>query len=141
MRFAIVVGQFNAHITSRLLEGAQATLFKAGAARENITIAHAPGAFEIPLVAKKLAQTKNFDAIIALGCVVRGGTHHFDTVCHSAARGIQLTALETGVPVTFGILMTDTVEQAMERSGGRVGNRGEEAARAAIEMANVLKLC
>ena len=139
LRFGVVISRFNEHITSRLLEGATQTLLKAGALQKDIIVVHVPGAFEIPLAAKKLAQTKKVDAIIALGCVLRGETQHFDEVCRGASEGIQRAALETGIPVTFGILMSDTAELALERAGGKVGNRGEEAALAAMEMANLLK--
>lgn len=138
--FAIVVSRFNEHITSRLLEGAQTTLLKAGVCDSDITVAFVPGAFEIPLACKKLALTKKYDAIITLGCVLRGATKHFEEVCRGATDGIQQVALETGVPVTFGILMSDSAELALERAGGKSGNRGEEAARAAIEMATLIKL-
>ncbi len=133
-RFAIILSRFNEHIGSKLLEGAKATLLRAEISEKNIDIIYVPGAFEIPLAAKKLAATKKYDAIIALGCVIRGGTIHFEQICQQAASGIQQVALETGVPVTFGIIMANTAEQALERAGGSLGNRGDEAARAAIEM-------
>lgn len=138
LKFAIVVSRFNQHITAKLLEGAKQTLLKAQVADEDITVVFAPGAFEIPLVIKKLAETKQFDAMVAIGCVMRGGTPHFDYVCREASSGIQRVSLETGIPIGFGILMADTADQAMERSGGRMGNRGEEATRAAVEMASLL---
>lgn len=139
LRFGVVASTFNKHIVSRLVEGALSTLKKAGAEEKDILMVRVPGAFEIPLAAQKLAQSKNWDAIIALGCVLRGGTHHFDHVCSHAAVGIGQVALKTGVPVIFGILMADAAEQALERAGGANGNRGEEAARSAIEMATLLK--
>lgn len=137
-RFAIILSRFNEHIGSKLLEGAKVMLLRAEIPENQIDIVTVPGAFEIPLAAKKLALTKKYDAIITLGCVIRGGTIHFDQVCQQVASGIQQVALETGVPVTFGIIMANTAEQAMERSGGVFGNRGEEAARAALEMANLV---
>lgn len=139
LRFGIVVSRFNQHITSPLLEGALQTLLKAGAEQQNITVAHVPGAFEIPLACKKLALAQKVDAILTLGCVLRGETRHYEEVCRSAADGIQRVALETGIPVTFGILMADSAALALARAGGKVGNRGDEVARAAIEMAHLLK--
>ncbi|OGQ04663.1 MAG: 6,7-dimethyl-8-ribityllumazine synthase [Deltaproteobacteria bacterium RIFCSPLOWO2_01_44_7] len=139
LRFAIVVGKFNQHISSHLLEGAKSTLLKAGVAEDDITVVFAPGSFEIPLLAKQLALTKKVDAVITLGCVLKGGTYHFEYICHGVTYGIQQAILDTGIPVTFGILMADTADQALERAGGRLGNKGEEVARAAIEMATVLK--
>ena len=136
LRFAIILSRFNEHVGSKLLEGAKETLLKNGVAEEDISVVYVPGAFEIPLAAKKLAQTKKYNAVIALGCVIRGGTPHFDHVCQQAAGGIQQAAMETGVPVAFGIIMANTAEQALERAGGSLGNRGEEAARAALEMAS-----
>lgn len=138
LKFAVIVSRFNQHITSKLLEGAKETLRKANVADKDITVAFAPGAFEIPLVAKRLAGTGKFDAMVVLGCVLRGGTPHFDSVCREASAGVQHVSLESGIPIGFGILMADTADQAMERSGGRMGNRGEEAARTAVEMANLL---
>jgi len=142
MNFAIVVSDFNQEITSRLLEGAQATLHKAGVARENVTVTHVPGAFEIPFAAKKMALTKKISAIIALGCVIRGETIHFDVICNTTALSLQQISLETGVPITSGILMAENDEQALARSGGDIAgdtvvNRGSEAASAALQMVKI----
>lgn len=131
-KFAIVVSDFNREITSRLLEGALTVLKEA-------TVVHVPGAFEIPLVAKRLALTKKYDAIVALGCVIRGDTIHFDVICHTTADSLQKISLETGVPITSGILMAENEEQAMARSGGDVANRGSEAAEAALQLTETLK--
>lgn len=140
-RFAIVVSQFNEFITQKLLEGALDALERHGANMDAITVAWCPGAFEAPLVIKKLAQTGNYDAVICLGAVIRGATTHFDFVAGQAASGATSAALDTGVPVLFGVLTTDTIEQAIERAGTKAGNKGAEAAIAAIEMVNVLKEC
>ena len=133
----IVVGRFNGEITSRLLDGAVAALEEAGVERERIDVVPVPGAFELPLGAMALAKTRLYACVIALGCVIRGETPHFDFVAAEAASGLQLAALETGVPVAFGVLTTDTREQAEERAGGARGNKGAEAARSALEMADV----
>ena len=133
LRFAIVVARFNRAITERLLEGAREALEKAGAARHEVF--RVPGAFELPFAAKKLAGGGDFDAIIALGCVIRGETPHFEYVAGECARGLQQVALETGVPVAFGVLTTDTQAQAEARAGGEAGNKGFEAAMTAVEMA------
>src|SRR5690625_4284501 len=135
----IVVSRFNEFITKQLLDGAISTLTQYGVEEENIKIVRVPGAFEIPLVAKKLAKNKNYDAIITLGAVIRGETPHFDYVCHEAARGITKATLNTETPVIFGILTTDTTEQALARVGIKGGNKGSEAATSAIEMANLMK--
>ena len=140
-RFAIVVSRFNEFITQKLLEGALDALERLGADMDAVTVAWCPGAFESPLVIKKLAQTGNYDAVICLGAVIRGATTHFDFVAGQAAAGATSVALETGVPVLFGVLTTDTIEQAIERAGTKAGNKGAEAAIAAIEMANVIKSC
>jgi 6,7-dimethyl-8-ribityllumazine synthase len=136
----IVVARFNGEITSRLLDGAIAALEEAGVERERIDVVPVPGAFELPLGAMALAKTRQYACIVALGCVVRGETPHFDFVAAEAASGLQLAALETGVPVSFGVLTTDTREQAEERAGGARGNKGSEAARSALEMADVFGL-
>lgn len=133
LTFAIVVARFNGTITEKLLEGAREALQKAGAA--NPQVFHVPGAFELPLAAMKLARRGGFSAIIALGAVIRGETPHFDYVASEAARGLQRVALDTGVPVAFGVLTTDTQEQAEARAGGPAGNKGFDAAMTAIEMA------
>lgn len=134
MKFAIVVSDFNPEITSRLLEGAVATLKK-----EEVTVVHVPGAFEIPLAAKRLAVSKKYEAIVALGCVIRGETVHFDILCNTTPASLQNISLETGVPITSGILMVENEKQALERSGGNVANRGSEAAEAALRMVETLK--
>jgi 6,7-dimethyl-8-ribityllumazine synthase len=133
LKFAIVVARFNSAITDKLLAGACEALTRAGA--ESHRVFRVPGAFELPFAAKKLAQRGGFDAIIALGAVIRGETPHFDYVAGEAARGLQQVGLDTGVPVIFGVLTTDTWEQAEARAGGSAGNKGADAARTAIEMA------
>ena len=140
-RFAIVVSRFNEFITQKLLEGALGALERHGAEMEAVRVAWCPGAFEAPVVIKKLAETGNYDAVICLGAVIRGATTHFDFVAGQAASGAAAVALDTGVPVLFGVLTTDTIEQAIERAGTKAGNKGAEAAVAAIEMVNVLKAC
>ncbi|MGC9109728.1 MAG: 6,7-dimethyl-8-ribityllumazine synthase [Caldimicrobium sp.] len=139
LNFAIVVSRFNVFITQKLLEGALDVLKRHYVQEERIYIAWVPGAFEIPLVAKKLAESKKFDAIICLGAIIRGATPHFEYVASEASKGIAQVMLETGVPVIFGILTTDTIEQAIERAGTKAGNKGAEAAFTALEMANLLK--
>jgi 6,7-dimethyl-8-ribityllumazine synthase len=136
----IVVGRFNGEITSRLLDGAIAALEEAGVERERIEIVPVPGAFELPLGAMALARTRQYSCIIAIGCVIRGQTPHFDFVAGEAASGLQLAALETGIPVAFGVLTCDNREQAEARAGGPAGNKGAEAARSALEMADVFGL-
>jgi 6,7-dimethyl-8-ribityllumazine synthase len=133
----IVVGRFNGEITSRLLEGAIAALEEAGVERDRIEVVPVPGAFELPLGAMALARTRQYSCIVAIGCVIRGETPHFDYVAGEAASGLQLAALETGIPVSFGVLTCDTREQAEARAGGAYGNKGAEAARSALEMADV----
>jgi 6,7-dimethyl-8-ribityllumazine synthase len=134
---AIVVSRFNGDITSRLLEGAVAELEEAGVTRERIDVVAVPGAFELPLGAMALAKTKRYSCIVALGCVIRGETPHFEYVAAEAASGLQLAGLETGVPVSFGVLTCETREQAEARAGGEKGNKGAEAARSALEMAGL----
>ena len=133
----IVVSRFNGEITSRLLESAIAELEEAGVERGRIDVVKVPGAFELPLGAMALAKTRHYACVIALGCVIRGETPHFDYIAAEAASGLQLAALETGVPVSFGVLTCDTREQAEARAGGERGNKGAEAARSALEMADV----
>jgi 6,7-dimethyl-8-ribityllumazine synthase len=133
----VVVARFNADITSRLLESAIAELEEAGVRRERIDVVKVPGAFELPLGAMALAKTRRYACVVAIGCVIRGQTPHFDYVAGEAASGLQLAALETGVPVSFGLLTCDTREQAEARAGGSRGNKGAEAARSALEMADV----
>ncbi|HGX3233586.1 TPA: 6,7-dimethyl-8-ribityllumazine synthase [Staphylococcus aureus] len=139
LKVAIVVSRFNDFITGRLLEGAKDTLIRHDANEDNIDVAFVPGAFEIPLVAKKLASSGNYDAIITLGCVIRGATSHYDYVCNEVAKGVSKVNDQTNVPVIFGILTTESIEQAVERAGTKAGNKGAEAAVSAIEMANLLK--
>ncbi|MFB5661590.1 6,7-dimethyl-8-ribityllumazine synthase [Alteribacillus sp. HJP-4] len=139
LRVGIVVGRFNEFITSKLLGGAEDTLIRHGVKKEDIDTAWVPGAFEIPFAAKKLAESGKYDAIITLGTVIRGSTPHFDYVCGEAAKGVGGLSLQTGVPVIFGVLTTNTIEQAVERAGTKAGNKGAEAASAAIEMANLDK--
>ena len=139
LRVGVVVARFNDFITSRLLDGAKAALSSHGVRDEDITIASVPGSFEIPLTAKKLAGSGRFDAVICLGAVIRGETGHYEHVAGEAAKGISAVALETGVPTIFGVLTTDTLEQAINRAGGKQGNSGYSAGVAAIEMANLLR--
>ena len=139
LRFALVVSRFNSFITDRLLAGALDALEAAGAGKENVTVVHVPGSFEIPLTAKKLAEGGRVDAVIAIGCVLRGETAHFDYVASEVARGVQLAQLDTGIPVIFCVLTCDTLEQAIERAGLKSGNKGYDAGLAAIEMANLSK--
>lgn len=139
LRFALVVSQFNAEVTSGLLEGALITLKKAGVPDDRVTVAKVPGTYEIPLAVQQLARTKSFNAIVALGCVIRGDTIHFEMICETVSRSLQEIALATGVAVTSGIVMAEDLEQARARSGGEVANRGEEAAVAALQMANLLR--
>jgi 6,7-dimethyl-8-ribityllumazine synthase len=134
----IVVGRFNGNITSRLLDGALEALGEAGVPRERIDVMPVPGAFELPLGAMALAKTRRYACVIALGCVIRGDTPHFEYVAGEAASGLQLAGLETGVPVAFGLLTCDSRRQAEERAGGEKGNKGAEAARTALEMADAL---
>lgn len=138
-KFGIVISRFNEFISGKLLEGALDGLKRHGVADDDITVAWTPGAFEIPLIARKLAESKKFDAVIALGCVIRGATPHFDYVAGEAAKGVGQVTMQTGVPVIFGVLTTDTIEQAVERAGTKSGNKGFDAAMAAIEMANLLR--
>ncbi|EHJ07702.1 6,7-dimethyl-8-ribityllumazine synthase [Staphylococcus simiae] len=139
LKVAIVVSRFNDFITGRLLEGAKDTLIRHEVESDNIDVAYVPGAFEIPLVAKKLAKSNKYDAVITLGCVIRGATSHYDYVCNEVAKGVSKVNDETEVPVIFGILTTESIEQAVERAGTKAGNKGAEAAVSAIEMANLLK--
>lgn len=138
-RFAIVVGRFNNFISERLLEGALDALRRHGANDKDLTIARVPGAFEIPITVKKLVETGKFDAVIALGAIIRGSTPHFDYVAAEASKGIAHCSMDTGIPIAFGILTTDTIEQAIERAGTKAGNKGFEAATSTIEMVNLFK--
>lgn len=139
LKVAIVVSRFNDFITNRLLDGAKDTLVRHGVYEDNIDVAYVPGAFEIPLVAKKLAQKNDYDAVITLGCVIRGATSHYDYVCNEVAKGVSKANDVTNTPVIFGVLTTESIEQAVERAGTKAGNKGAEAAVSAIEMANLLK--
>ncbi len=138
-RFAIIVSRFNDFICSRLMEGAVDALTRHGCEEENMVIIRVPGAFEMPLAARKMARTGQYDAVICLGAVIRGATPHFDYVAAEVSKGIASVALESELPVTFGVLTTDNLEQAIERAGSKSGNKGYEAAMAAIEMVNLFK--
>ena len=137
-KFGIIVSRFNSFVSERLLEGALDTLIRSGAEDGAIDVVRVPGAFEIPLMAQKMAKSGNYDAVICLGAVIRGATSHYDLVANEAAKGIAQAGLETGVPTIFGVLTTDTIEQAIERAGSKAGNKGSESALAAIEMINLL---
>ena len=139
LRFGIIVGRFNSFISERLLEGALDALTRHGAADKGIDVARVPGAFEIPLAAQKMAASGKYDAIICLGAVIRGSTPHFDYVSAEVSKGVAHVSLATGVPVAFGVLTTDTIEQAVERAGTKAGNKGFDAAMTAIETANLFK--
>lgn len=137
-KFAFVVGRFNEFISSKLLDGALDCLKRHEVSLDDIDVAWVPGAYEIPLIAQKMAEGQKYDAIICLGAVIRGSTPHFDYVCSEAAKGISQTSLKTGVPVIFGVLTTDTIEQAIERAGTKSGNKGWDAALSALEMASLV---
>ena len=139
-KFCIIISRFNEFIGSKLLSGAIDELVRHGIKEETIDIIWTPGAFEIPVIAKKAAKTGKYDAIITLGAVIKGATGHYDFVAAEVSKGIALVSLDTGVPVIFGVLTTDNLEQAIERAGTKAGNKGSEAAKAAIEMANLTKL-
>ncbi len=139
LKFALVVSRFNSFITERLLDGALDCLRRQGVADNDLLVVRVPGAWEIPVAAKRLAQSKAQDAVVCLGAVIRGSTPHFDYVAAEVSKGIAQITLETGVPISFGILTTDTLEQAIERAGSKAGNKGFAAAEAAIEMVNLLK--
>ncbi|MCX5893130.1 MAG: 6,7-dimethyl-8-ribityllumazine synthase, partial [Deltaproteobacteria bacterium] len=139
LKFALVVSRFNSFITERLLEGALDCLRRQGVAEDDLMVARVPGAWEIPVVVKRLAQAKAYDGVICLGAVIRGSTPHFDYVAAEVSKGIAQVSLETGVPISFGILTTDSIEQAIERAGSKAGNKGFAAAEAAIETVNLLK--
>ncbi len=138
-RFGIIVSRFNDFISSRLVEGAMDALLRHGATEEQVSVIKVPGAFEIPLTAKKLAESGRYDAVICLGAVIRGSTPHFDYVAAEVSKGIANVALESRIPVTFGVLTTDNLEQAIERAGSKSGNKGYDGAMAAIEMVNLFK--
>jgi 6,7-dimethyl-8-ribityllumazine synthase len=137
-RVAIVAARFNDFIVASLLKGARAAWHERGGATQDLTVVHVPGAFELPVVARKLAGSGRYDAVVALGCVIRGDTPHFDYVAGEAARGLQLAGLETGVPVIFGVLTVESLEQALERAATTAGNKGGEAMDSALEMAAVM---
>ena len=139
LKFAIVIARFNEFITGKLLAGAQDAMKRHGVNDVDIDVAWAPGSFEIPLVAKKLADTKKYDAIICLGAVIRGATPHFEYVANEVSKGIAKVGLDSGIPIAYGIITADNLEQAIERAGTKAGNRGFDAATNAIEMANLLK--
>ncbi len=139
LKFGVVVARFNDLITTRLLDGALDAIKRHGGNGEEIVVAWVPGAMEIPLVAKQMAASGNYDAVICLAAVIRGGTPHFDQVCSAITRGVGAISLETGVPTIYGVLTTDTIEQAVERAGTKSGNKGYSAAVSAIEMANLKK--
>ncbi|UCD36448.1 MAG: 6,7-dimethyl-8-ribityllumazine synthase [Nitrospiraceae bacterium] len=139
LKFAIIVSRFNDFITGKLLDGAVDALIRHGAAEQNIDIVKVPGSFEIPLAAKRVAGKKSHDALICLGTIIRGATPHFEYVSAEASKGIASASLETGVPIAFGVLTTDTIEQAVERAGTKSGNKGWDTALVAIEMAQLFK--
>jgi 6,7-dimethyl-8-ribityllumazine synthase len=139
LKFAIIISRFNDFITNKLLDGAVDGLVRHGAVEKDIHIIKVPGSFEIPLAAKKVAEKKKYDAVICLGTIIRGATPHFDYVAAEASKGIATASMETGVPIAFGVLTTDTIEQAVERAGSKSGNKGWDAALVAIEMAHLLK--
>jgi len=138
-RFGLVVSRYNHFITERLLEGALDALMRHGGKEENLEIIRVPGSFEIPLLAKQMAASGKYDAVICIGALIRGGTSHFDVLSAEVTKGVAQAALETGVPITFGVITTDTLEQAIERAGTKMGNKGWEAAESAIELVNLLK--
>ena len=139
LRVGIVVARFNEFINSKLLAGALDALKRHGADEDAVDVAWVPGAFEIPMIAQKMAESKKYDAIICLGAVIRGSTSHYDYVCAEVSKGVAHVGLASGVPTMFGVLTTDTIEQAIERSGTKAGNKGFDAAMAAMEMANLIK--
>lgn len=139
MKIAIVVARFNEFITSKLLSGCIDCLIRHEAADEDLTVAWVPGAFEIPMAAKKLAESGKYDAVICLGAVIRGATPHFDYVCAEASKGIAQVSMQTGVPVVFGVLTTENIQQAVERAGTKAGNKGVDCAMTAMEMVNLFK--
>ncbi len=138
-RYCIVISRFNDFIGSKLLAGAVDTFKRSGVKEENIDVVWTPGAFEIPLIAKYAAESKKYNAIVALGAIIKGSTSHYDYVCAELSKGIASVSLNSGIPVLFGVLTTDTIEQAIERAGTKAGNKGSECAKSAIEMSNVIK--
>ena len=139
-KFALVVSRFNDFITEKLLSGALDALIRSGAADKDLEVVKVPGAFEIPLVAKKMANTKRFDAVICLGAVIRGSTSHFDLISAEVSKGVAMAGMESEIPIIFGVITTDTIEQAIERAGTKAGNKGWSAAIDAVEMANLFEL-
>ena len=139
LKFGVVISRFNEFITRKLLDGAQDALLRHGVSEDDIDIAWVPGSFEIPLIARKLAETKRYDAVICLSAVVRGGTPHFEYIAAEVTKGIAKVGLDTGLPVVYGVITADTLEQAIERAGTKQGNKGFDAAVTAIEMANLVK--
>ena len=139
LKFGVVASRFNDFITAKLLEGAQVTLYRHGVKEEDIDVAWTPGSFEIPLIAKKMADSGRYDAVICLGAVIRGGTPHFDYIAAEVSKGIAKVGLDTGLPIILGVITADTLEQAIERAGTKAGNYGSQAAVHAIEMANLGK--
>jgi 6,7-dimethyl-8-ribityllumazine synthase len=139
LKFVLVISRFNEFITTKLLEGAKDALLRHGVAGADIDVAWTPGAFEIPLIAKKLAQGGKYHAVVCLGAVIRGGTPHFEYIASEVAKGIAMVSLETGVPVIFGVITAENLEQAIERAGTKEGNKGSQAAVSAIEMANLVR--
>jgi 6,7-dimethyl-8-ribityllumazine synthase len=139
LKIGVVVARFNEFFSQKLLDGAKDALLRHGVLETDIEVAWTPGSFEIPLIAKKMAESKKYNAVICLGAVIRGGTPHFEYISAEVTKGIAMAGLETGVPVIFGVITTDTLEQAVERSGTKSGNKGFDAATAAIEMANLVK--
>ncbi|MCD7749958.1 MAG: 6,7-dimethyl-8-ribityllumazine synthase [Oscillospiraceae bacterium] len=139
LRVGVVAARFNEFIVSKLVAGCEDGLLRHGVQGENIDLAWVPGAFEIPLIASKMANSGKYDAVIALGAVIRGSTSHYDVVCSEVSKGIANVALNSGIPVLFGVLTTDTIEQAIERAGSKAGNKGSECAQSAIEMVNLIR--
>ena len=139
LKFGLVISRFNEFFTQKLLEGAQDALLRHGVSEEDIDIAWTPGSFEIPLIAQKMVQSKKYDAVICLAAVIRGGTPHFEHISAEVTKGIAKVNLDSGIPVIYGVITTDTLEQAIERSGTKAGNKGFDAAVSAIEMANLIK--
>lgn len=139
IKVGIVVARFNEFITSKLLSGAMDTLIRHEVKEENIQVAWVPGAFEIPLIASKMAESGKYDAVICLGAVIRGSTSHYDYVCNEVSKGIASVSLKSGIPVMFGVLTTENIEQAIERAGSKAGNKGSECAEGAIEMVNLIR--
>lgn len=139
VKVGIVVSRFNEFITGKLLAGAEDCLIRHGVQEEDITVAWVPGAFEIPLIAQKMAQSGKYDAVIALGAVIRGATSHYDYVCNEVSKGVAQASLQSGVPVLFGIVTTENIEQAIERAGTKAGNKGYDCALSAVEMVNLMK--